>query len=195
MPVRTATSTLAVPSDTGATAALHDDIGDAALASPAAKAASEIEAAYSEVVAAATSSLSADPLNKSSTSSYQCNDSCATSAGASPWWTASRFEAVEEARASFLTKVADAFSLKSAADARGVVYVHHGNSWGGAKLLVDRQLLLRLRGEQQKGSWSLHFLGTGAMQASVSFVAPAGGDCIAAAVPFGALVRAAASYL
>ncbi|CDI86557.1 hypothetical protein, conserved [Eimeria praecox] len=141
VPLETSTATPAISADTNGTAALSDEAGEAAALSPAAKAATEIENAYSEVVAAAARALTADFVNK---------------------------RTVETARASFLTKVADAFGLKSAADANGVVYVHHSSSWSSAKLLVDRQLLLRLRGEQQKGSWSLHFLGTGAMQASAT---------------------------
>ncbi|CDI83497.1 hypothetical protein, conserved [Eimeria acervulina] len=144
------------------------DAGEAALTSPAAKAASEIETAYAEVVAAAAGALSADSVEQGGKNSGSCNSSCGNSAGFSPWWAAATAKAVQAARASFLSKVADAFGLKNAADAIGVVYAHQSSTWGNAKLLVDRQLLLRRRGEQQKGSWSLHFLGTGAMQASAT---------------------------
>ncbi|CDJ46212.1 hypothetical protein, conserved [Eimeria brunetti] len=165
----------ATAADPDAPAALAGDMGDAAVTSPAAKAASEIEAAYSQVVAAAAEVLTAYSVDKSkgNSNSYNrssCNSRCGNGGDVShvsPWWAAATAGTVEAARASFLTKVADAFGLKSAADANGVVYAHI-SSGADAKLLVDRHLLLRLRGEQQKGSWSLHFLGTGAMQASAT---------------------------
>lgn len=166
------------------------DAGEAALTSPAAKAASEIETAYAEVVAAAAGALSADSVEQGGKNSGSCNSSCGNSAGFSPWWAAATAKAVQATRASFLSKVADAFGLKNAADAIGVVYAHQSSTWDNAKLLVDRQLLLRRRGEQQKGSWSLHFLGTGAMQASVSMGSAGVGGVGAGFVPFGALIIA-----
>lgn len=132
--------------------------GGPSVATPATAAAADIENAFSEVVAAAEAVLSTNFTSSSESRNGQ-------DVSVSPW-AASTSEAVETARASFLAKVANAFGLKRISDASGVVYVHRSGT-SNAKLLVDRQLLLRLRGEQQKGSWSLHFLGTGAMQASV----------------------------
>ncbi|CDJ31657.1 Zinc phosphodiesterase ELAC protein 1, related [Eimeria mitis] len=168
VPLGTAAAAPAIPSDTDAAAVLSDEVGETAVVSPAAKAAADIETAYTKVIAAAAAALTSDSLNNSSKNSTSRNSSHDDGAGASRWWTAARSEAVEAARVSFLTKVADAFGLQSVDDASGVVYVHNSSSGSSARLLVDRQLLLRLRGEQQKGSWSLHFLGTGAMQASAT---------------------------
>ncbi|CDJ66825.1 hypothetical protein, conserved [Eimeria necatrix] len=133
--------------------------GGPSVATPATAAAADIENAFSEVVAAAEAVLSTNFTSSSESRNGQ-------DVSVSPW-AASTSEAVETARASFLAKVANAFGLKRISDASGVVYVHRSGT-SNAKLLVDRQLLLRLRGEQQKGSWSLHFLGTGAMQASAT---------------------------
>lgn len=132
--------------------------GGPSVATPGIAAAADIENAFSEVVAAAEAALSSNFTSSSESRNSQ-------DVSVSPW-AASTSEAVEAARASFLAKVASAFGLKRISDASGVVYVHRSGT-SNAKLLVDRQLLLRLRGEQQRGSWSLHFLGTGAMQASV----------------------------
>ncbi|CAI9149298.1 unnamed protein product [Rangifer tarandus platyrhynchus] len=38
---------------------------------------------------------------------------------------------------------------------------------GRGKLMIDRQQLLRERGESTRGDWTLRFLGTGSMQSSV----------------------------
>ncbi|OEH75401.1 zinc phosphodiesterase elac protein 1 related protein [Cyclospora cayetanensis] len=130
--------------------------------SPAPSAAEEIEAAFREVIAATATALAPRSAN---------GGGCTTSSGNSSlsvWPEGSTPDAVETARVSFLTKVANAFGLRDASEAKGVVYVHRSGNGGRGKLLVDRPLLLRLRGQQQKGSWSLNFLGTGAMQASAT---------------------------
>ncbi|KAL8275099.1 hypothetical protein Esti_000978 [Eimeria stiedai] len=135
-------------------------------ATSAAADAAELEAAFSAVVAAAAKTLivSSTPTclaNKKNCSASDANATLSLSPiGAFP-------TALAAACDSFLMKVSKAFGLNNTREASGVVYVHR-DSGGVGKLFVDRQQLLRLRGHQQKGSWSLHFLGTGAMQASAS---------------------------
>ena len=136
---------------------------EASAATSAAAAATEIENAFVGVVAAAAAALTADVQSSDSSSS----SSSSSRAHLALWPDGAAPVAVEEARVSFLKKVAKGFRLKGVDDANGVVYVHRSGSSSSGRLLVDRQLLLRLRGQQQKGSWALHFLGTGAMQASV----------------------------
>ncbi|KAL8452385.1 hypothetical protein Emed_001390 [Eimeria media] len=139
--------------------------GDLPGATSAAADAAELEAAFAAVVAAA-----AKTLNVSSASRCQDNEkdsSSDTDATLSVSSVDASTTALKGACDSFLSKVSNAFGLKNAREATGVVYLHR-SSGGGGKLFVDRQKLLRLRGQQKKGSWSLHFLGTGAMQASAS---------------------------
>ncbi|KAL8434312.1 hypothetical protein ACSSS7_003256 [Eimeria intestinalis] len=128
--------------------------------------AAELEAAFAAVVAAAAKSLTGFSTPTCQTSNTNCSASD-TNALPSPLPICASPAALTAACESFLSKVSQKFGLKGTREANGVVYAHRG-SGGGGKLFVDRQQLLRLRGHQQKGSWSLHFLGTGAMQASAS---------------------------
>ncbi|KAL8455681.1 hypothetical protein Emag_000503 [Eimeria magna] len=135
-------------------------------ATSAAADAAELEAAFEAVVAAA-----AKTFTVSSTAGWQTNKkNCSArdaDANLSISSTGASSTALREACSSFFLKVSKAFRLNNTREANGVVYVHRTSGAGG-KLFVDRQQLLRLRGHQQKGNWSLHFLGTGAMQASAS---------------------------
>ncbi|KAL8430779.1 hypothetical protein Efla_004015 [Eimeria flavescens] len=126
----------------------------------------DIETAFTAVVSAVADSL-ASPINPASRSNCSRSIAPATNAGLSLWSADAVPTAVEAACGSFFSKVSSGFGLKSVEEAKGLVYVHR-NSTGCWKLLVDRQQLQRLRGQQHKGSWSLHFLGTGAMQASAT---------------------------
>lgn len=131
----------------------------------AAAAAAEIEGAFVDLLTAAARALSVGA--KSSRTNHNNSNRSSSSETLSVWPEASSPAGVRAARASFLTKVAGAFGLRSGDQATGVVYVHRSSNNHG-RLLVNRQLLLRLRGlHEQKGDWLLHFLGTGAMQASV----------------------------
>lgn len=122
----------------------------------------EIENAFMGVVAAVTKAMTEPLIDRRSVDS---GDKSNGGVEVALWPHHTPPKEVQEARVAFFSKVSKVFGLKSTEDANGVVYIHRGS--GGAKLMVDRNRLLRLRGDQQKGEWSMHFLGTGSMQASV----------------------------